>query len=488
MKKIINILTFIYIIVLYHLTKNSNTFLLTFSFSLFLIYYSIFSSNKIKKLLNDYYDKKYLYTMNKVFKCSILLIIILTMLLGAISYIISTLINIEKLYLVNIIMTIFLSISLIIKLINNYLNIFGYKKNILLNIYKLSSILFNIINIFLLYKVFLLEDYLKIIIIYLVPIILGIILIILSYILVVKKNNKYTKKREETKINYIIQIKKSLIDNRCIIIYNIINASYIYISIIVLYYILLNRYKYSYDDVSNYITNTYFYGIIIIYIIHLIIKKIYNTDINKLKTSIINKDNNYKDLFHKILNKIINTSLTITIILMIISGPINITLFNNDYNFIFGLVPLIFFYTIYDSIVNINIICNKEKNIIIFLLISLITKIIFEVPLINSAYRMGYTAYFGSIASTILGLIISIIIGIILLTRKLKINLLDNFNSILNIIYENIILCLILTLFTLIIKVDTKNIISSILVIIFYIFITIIYYITKRIIIPKNNQ
>ena len=43
---------------------------------------------------------------------------------------------------------------------------------------------------------------LKIIIIYLVPIILGIILIILSYILVVKKNNKYTEKREETKINY----------------------------------------------------------------------------------------------------------------------------------------------------------------------------------------------------------------------------------------------------------------------------------------------
>ena len=143
MKKIINILTFIYIIVLYHLTKNSNTFLLTFSFSLFLIYYSIFSSNKITKLLNDYYDKKYLYTMNKVFKCSILLIIILAMLLGVITYIISTLINIEKLYLVNITMTIFLSISLIIKLINNYLNIFGYKKNILLNIYKLSSILFN---------------------------------------------------------------------------------------------------------------------------------------------------------------------------------------------------------------------------------------------------------------------------------------------------------------------------------------------------------
>ena len=131
-------------------------------------------------------------------------------------------------------------------------------------------------------------------------------------------------------------------------------------------------------------------------------------------------------------------------------------------------------------------ICNKEKNIIILLLTSLITKIIFEVPLINSAYRMGYAASFGSIASIILGLIVSIIIGIILLTRKLKINLLDNFDSILNIIYENIILCLILVLFTLIVKVDTNNIINSILVILFYSFITIIYYIIRKIIISKN--
>lgn len=486
MKKIINILTFIFIIILYHLTKSSNTFLLTFSFSLFLIYYSIFSSNKIKKILNDYYDKKYLYTMNKVFKCSILLIIILTMFLGAISYVISIIINIEKLYLVNITMTIFLSILLIIKLINNYLNITGHKKNILLNIYKLSSILFSIINIFLLYKVFLLEDYLKIIIIYLVPIILGITLMILSYVLVIKKNDKYTKKREETKINYIMEIKKSLIDNKCIIVYNIINSSYIYISIIVLYYILLKRYNYSYEDVSNYITNTYFYGIIFIYTIYLIIKKIYSIDMTKLKISITNKENNYKELFHKSLNKIINTTIMITIILMILSGPINVVLFNNNYNFIFGLVPLIFFYTLYDSIININMICNKEKNIIILLLTSLITKIIFEVPLINSAYRMGYAASFGSIASIILGLIVGIIIGIILLTRKLKINLLDNFNSILNIIYENIILCLILVLFTLIVKVDTNNIINSILVILFYTFITIIYYIIRKIIISKN--
>lgn len=72
-------------------------------------------------------------------------------------------------------------------------------KNILLNIYKLSSILFNIINIFLLYKVFFIRRLFKIIIIYLVPIILGIILIILSYILVVKKNNKYTKREKKQK-------------------------------------------------------------------------------------------------------------------------------------------------------------------------------------------------------------------------------------------------------------------------------------------------
>ncbi len=65
---------------------------------------------------------------------------------------------------------------------------------------------------------------------------------------------------------------------------------------------------------------------------------------------------------------------------------------------------------------------------------------------------MGYDMASGSLISIILGFIISTIIGIILINKKLKLSLINNFNDILNIIYENIIYSLILILFTFIIK------------------------------------
>lgn len=477
--KIINILTFIYIIILYHFTKDNNSLLLTISFSLFLIYYSILSSNKIKELLSYYHSKKYNYTEYKTLKYISLLILIFTSLIGVISYIISIIINIKELFKVLIAMSIFMCIYLIIKLINNYLNILGYKKNILLNIYKITAIILSIILIIISPHIKII-DYQKIIMIYLLPALIGIILIIITYILVLRKKRKNQKKREEVKINYLKDIKKSLIDNKSIIIYNLVSSSYIYIGIIILYYIMLKRYHYDYKDISIYITNTYLYGILLIYYIHIIIKKIYQKDINNIN------EENIQDKFHKVLNKLINALLTVTIVLLIISGPINNLLFKCDYNFIISLVPLLFIYTIYDFTINLNINITSRKNTIYLLVIGLITSIIFEIPFINSAYRMGYSLESGSVSSIMLGMIISITISIILITKKYKIFLLDNFKNILNIIYENIILCLILVLFTLVVKVDTSSVISSILTIIFYIFITIIYYIIKKIILPKK--
>ena len=90
-------------------------------------------------------------------------------------------------------------------------------------------------------------------------------------------------------------------------------------------------------------------------------------------------------------------------------------------------------------------------------------------------YRMGYELILGSILSIILGLMTSIILGIILIKNKLKIPSMDNFNNILNIIYENILYTLVLVVFTFVVKVNTTTYISSILVIIFYVIITIIF-------------
>ncbi|OLA33927.1 MAG: hypothetical protein BHW38_05925 [Firmicutes bacterium CAG:321_26_22] len=487
MKKISNIISFLLLILLYNFTKDSNMFLLTLSFSMLIIYTSIFSTTSIKSKLETLYNKKYYYSINKIFKNSIILVTIITLVLTLISYLTSLLINIKGLSIVNISMCVYLLTSTIIKLEGEYISIIKSKKlgNNLLNIYNIVNNILLLIIIILLYKVFKLENYLNISILYLISLIPFIIINILIYIFIFK-NKKEVQKREENKLNYIKETKKILVTNKISTIFNIIQSSYIYLIIVILYSILTNKYNYNYDTIGIYITSIYFYGINTIYFIYKIIKSIYIDKFNEIKDKIINKEN-YNLI--NIINKIVSLSISLTILLIIISKPLNNLLFNNkDMNIILNVSYILVFYILYNLIINLNIICNKEKNIIITLFTGLIITLITSIPIINSSYRMGYNLVGGSLISIILGITISIIIGIILIKKKLKLSLLNNFNDILNMIYENIIYSLVLVLFTFIVKVNINSIIKSILVIIFYIFITIIFYITKEKITKKKVQ
>lgn len=487
MKKISNIISFLLLILLYNFTKDSNMFLLTLSFSMLIIYTSIFSTTSIKSKLETLYNKKYYYSINKIFKNSIILVTIITLVLTLISYLTSLLINIKGLPIVNVSMCIYLLTSTIIKLEGEYISIIKSKKlgNNLLNIYNIVNNILLLITIILLYKVFKLENYLNISILYLISLIPFIIINILIYIFIFK-NKKEVQKREENKLNYIKETKKILVTNKISTIFNIIQSSYIYLIIVILYSILTNKYNYNYDTIGIYITSIYFYGINTIYFIYKIIKSIYIDKFNEIKDKITNKEN-YNLI--NIINKIVSLSISLTILLIIISKPLNNLLFNNkDMNIILNVSYILVFYILYNLIINLNIICNKEKNIIITLFTGLIITLITSIPIINSSYRMGYNLVGGSLISIILGITISIIIGIILIKKKLKLSLLNNFNDILNMIYENIIYSLVLVLFTFIVKVNINSIIKSILVIIFYIFITIIFYITKEKITKKKVQ
>lgn len=487
MKKISNIISFLLLILLYNFTKDSNMFLLTLSFSMLIIYTSIFSTTSIKSKLETLYNKKYYYSINKIFKNSIILVTIITLVLTLISYLTSLLINIKGLSIVNISMCVYLLTSIIIKLEGEYISIIKSKKlgNNLLNIYNIVNNILLLITIILLYKVFKLENYLNISILYLISLIPFIIINILIYIFIFK-NKKEVQKREENKLNYIKETKKILVTNKISTIFNIIQSSYIYLIIVILYFILTNKYNYNYDTIGIYITSIYFYGINTIYFIYKIIKSIYIDKFNEIKDKIINKEN-YNLI--NIINKIVSLSISLTILLIIISKPLNNLLFNNkDMNIILNVSYILVFYILYNLIINLNIICNKEKNIIITLFTGLIITLITSIPIINSSYRMGYNLVGGSLISIILGITISIIIGIILIKKKLKLSLLNNFNDILNMIYENIIYSLVLVLFTFIVKVNIDSIIKSILVIIFYIFITIVFYITKEKITNKKVQ
>ena len=479
MKKILNILYFLLMIFLFYFTKGSNMLLFTMSFSMFIIFSSLFSSTSIKDKINKFNNNKYYYSSNKVFKYTIIFISIIILMLMLISYLFSLLINIKGISLVNICMCIYLYTNVIMKIEGEYIN------NKIINIYNINNIILVFISIILLYKVFHFDNYINICILYLINIINFIFFNIMFYIFIFRKN-KYVKKREENKINYIKEVKDCLITNKINTIFNIIKSSYIYFSIIILYFILINKYNYSYDTIGNYITSIYLYGIGVIYFIYKIINNIYIDSFNELKNKIINK-NEYN--IYNFINKIINITISLMVLLIIISKPINNILFNGStINIILDVSYLLFFYIFYEVIININMICNKEKNIIIILLIGLVISLITSIPIINSSYRMGYNLVSGSIMSIILGITISTIIGIILIRNKLKLSLLDNFNNILNIIYSNIIYTLILVLFTFIVKVDIDKIFNSVLVIIFYIFISIVFYIIKKKLINKRVQ
>ena len=479
MKKIINILYFLLMIFLFYFTKDSNMLLFTMSFSMFIIFSSLFSSTSIKDKINKFNNNKYYYSSKKIFKYTIIFISIIISILMLISYLFSLLINIKGISLVNICMCIYLYTNIIIKIEGEYIN------NKIINIYNIINIILVFISIILLYKVFHFDNYINICILYLINIINFIFFNIMFYIFIFRKN-KYVKKREENKINYIKEVKDCLITNKINTIFNIIKSSYIYFSIIILYFILINKYNYSYDTIGNYITNIYLYGIGVIYFIYKIINNIYIDSFNELKNKIINK-NEYN--IYNFINKIINVIISLMVLLIIISKPINNILFNGStINIILDVSYLLFFYIFYEVIININMICNKEKNVVIILLIGLVISLITSIPIINSSYRMGYNLVSGSIMSIILGITISTIIGIILIRNKLKLSLLDNFNNILNIIYSNIIYTLILVLFTFIVKVDIDKIFNSVLVIIFYIFISIVFYIIKKKLINKRVQ
>ena len=466
-------------IFLFYFTKDSNMLLFTMSFSMFIIFSSLFSSTSIKDKINKFNNNKYYYSSNRVFKYTIIFISIIISILMLISYLFSLLINIKGITLVNICMCIYLYTNIIMKIEGEYIN------NKIINIYNIINIILVFISIILLYKVFHFDNYINICILYLINIINFIFFNIMFYIFIFRKN-KYVKKREENKINYIKEVKDCLITDKINTIFNIIKSSYIYFSIIILYFILINKYNYSYDTIGNYITNIYLYGISVIYFIYKIINNIYIDSFNELKNKIINK-NEYN--IYNFINKIINITISLMVLLIIISKPINNILFNGStINIILDVSYLLFFYIFYEVIININMICNKEKNVIIILLIGLVISLITSIPIINSSYRMGYNLVSGSIMSIILGITISTIIGIILIRNKLKLSLLDNFNNILNIIYSNIIYTLILVLFTFIVKVDIDKIFNSILIIIFYIFISIVFYIIKKKLINKRVQ
>ena len=246
---------------------------------------------------------------------------------------------------------------------------------------------------------------------------------------------------------------------------NIVKNSYYYISIIFIYLILSTRYYYAINLIEEDITFVYFYFLFLInYLIEII-----NYSLKK-----IIKPDNITDYLYNI----VKIMLPIAIILSVISPLICKIIFNNPDKSVY--LTMLNFMAITIALYNITIDNVKSKKILhISLLIGLLSKVIITIPLINAFYRMGYNLIYGDITSSIISMTISIVIGYIPAKNKSPKGA-KYLDKILNILYENIILAIILIILEFIVPINTTSYLKSLLLIVLYLSISYGFFKIKK--------
>jgi len=490
---IIDIISVLFIVPFYYLTKDNNIFLYTLSLSLYLILSSIFNHIDIYSNLKKYYDNNHIYSLNTIYKYTnksiILINLLISIVIGLISLLFNRLFQIKGLIIVNIIMSLTLFIKPILKNIISFTKVYNFHKlsSTIVNIYKITNLILLIISSIICFRLLDINDYISICILYGCNILSFLLVYLLIYLLVFSnKIKKKQFKKQEERINYKLEIKEILSRNINISIVNIIKYSYFYISIIILYFTLKNKFGYNYIKTSDTINNCYFYAIGIVNLILLIINYFEKNKVQEIKEHIKNKQYNLIRLEDYIIN-LFKKLLTITLVLSITSDAVWTVLFNNNKGYIlfmFGTLSLL--YIIYFILVEISIESISNKKLYISLSIGLITKILLSVPLINSLYRIGYNLLYGDMLSNLIAFLIVIILLMINNSKKCKVDFTKKIDKILDIIYYNIILCIILLLLTLIIPVEVTTLFEGIKVIFIYLIVSISYiYLRKK---GKNER
>ena len=455
---IIKTIQTITIVLIYHISKNNNLFLFASTLSLYNVFSSCFSHITLKETLqkNDSYKNK-----NKIVRYTTINIFIIYLIFILLSIFIgdafNTALNVENTFLPYLMMGLSLITEPLLKIYLEYLNSYNkpkLSKNLLIVYYILESILLLIISIITL-KIIKLPTHISISLFYLSKIISFIMILIIIYLNL--KKIKVDKIKEVQRVNYKKEVKNILTNNLHKSIIKVIKNSYYYISIILLYSVLSNRYNYDLELIEKNITFIYLYGL---NIINLIIKVILSSKEKKEDTNII----------EYIYNSFENT--LITSIIIGITSPLicKILFLTNENNIYFTMLSIL---SIFIVLYKVTFEYTKNNKIIyISLLTGIISKLILTIPLINSFYRMGYNLVYGDIISTIISLSLSSIINYIYIKLNNKTE--KTFEKILKTMYESILLCIVLLILQFIIPIKTNNYILALLILMFYITVSII--------------
>lgn len=469
-----NTLNVIWIILLYHIIGTKSLFLYILSLSLYNIFEVCFNHITLKDTFNRLHSENAKKTILKIMLLLVTLISGLFLVLSTlISDTISLFLKLDNILPIFTIMGITVIIKPLIKLLSEYLEninnnrIYGKLPLIYTFFDKIMVLLIALLN----FRILKTNPVASAAILYLSKIISAIIIIYFLYL--IRKHGKDIKYNYAAKdnISYFQEIKKIMTNNSYKTITEIVKYSYYYISIIILYLVLSSRYGYKKEELEIIISFVYFFGLgIMNYLIYFA----------KAATRKLPKDTSVTD---KLYNSF-KMMLTITIIFGIISPLTCKVIFYDPSKSIY--LTMVNFMAIFILLFDMTYENIKNKSITyISLIAGLIIKIVLVIPLINSFYRMGYNLVYGDVLSTSIAMFISVIINYIYL-RQLNKEKDKYFTKILDILYDNIILAIILIVFEFIIPLNTKNYFVSLGLIIVYIMISIAYIVVKNKI--KNKE
>ena len=492
MKRIYKVLFYVFLLIfISYILKNNDLYYFLFSFSMFMIFINSFSHINIEEKIIELKDKKYVNSQVKLFYTTILLVFLINVLYFLIVYVLNIFLNesicFEKYFYISYAMVCSIWIIPTVNIITQYLNGNG-NKNLAILVKRLFYYFWcATITIFLI--VYYCNSFTKnlfIIIIYLLQYIAFLIdILILSTLIKNKGIFKLgkLKKRKENNENIFNDVKFILKNNIYYSIRNSINLSYYYFSIVITYLVIIYKYNYPYNETVMLITDTYFYFSLLILILGMMFIEKYKLTILDIKNDVREKSQKGPEIVNLFVN-VVKNILPLTLLLCILSGPIVKIVLNNSNSVIFMLLIWIFPFTIlyYVSLKIIEFSSLRKTIIYIILFSGLLIKIIFTVPLINSFYRMGYNVIYGDIIASIMGLFTSFIVMIIYINKKYKINFTKVFEKILNVIYENILLCLILVICSMIIPLNVDSRLDAFIVILIYVVIYELFLILKKII------
>ena len=447
------------VIILYYIVGNKSIFLYVLTLSLYNIFLSCFDHISIKESFKNIKTTK---SKQKIFKYLLLIITVISffflLLSILINDVISIFLKINNALPVFIIMGISIITRPVIKILSEYLENTTNNKNygLLIDIYDIiDKIILLVIGIF----CFRLLKSSGVAVLYLSKIFSFMSIIYLLYFTRnIRKNYNYVPL--EDKINYRKEIKQILKYNSNKSIIKVVNNSYYYISIVIVYFVLSTRYQYKINEIEMAITFTYFYALTIVNYIIFLVRLL--TD--KLPKEIDAIDRLYAGF---------KTILTIMIVLSIISPLTSKLIFLTSSKSIY--LVMTNFMAIFILLYEMTFSFVKNRKVVnISLIIGIFMKIILIIPLINAFYRMGYNLMYGDMLSTMIAMLISVIINYIHLRNKDK-NDKKYFEKILNILYDNIILAIILILIQFIIPMDTNDYLRTLGMTLVYLVISIIY-------------